>query len=58
MWNAGFQNEILNAQNDDGSWKIPGRLKHAPKVDRDIYVTCLCILMLETYYRYLPSYDL
>ncbi len=57
-WNAGFQDEILNTQNDDGSWKIPRGLKHAPKTDRDIYVTCLCILMLETYYRYLPTYDL
>jgi hypothetical protein len=52
-WNAGFQKVLLDAQNGDGSWPRAG----GPHGGPGIMTTCLCTLMLEVYYRYLPSYE-
>lgn len=58
-YNSAFRKEIVSNQNKDGSWKSP-----ATKQSRQFmgnagiaphYRTCLCTLMLEVYYRYLPS---
>ncbi|CAN5441492.1 hypothetical protein BH23VER1_BH23VER1_33970 [soil metagenome] len=63
-WNRGFQDEILKAQNDDGSWPPEGpkgnpvsgaATSTAAGCDAEIYRTALCTLMLEVYYRYLPT---
>ncbi|MCX6996570.1 MAG: terpene cyclase/mutase family protein [Kiritimatiellaeota bacterium] len=58
-WRNGFQGELLKAQNSDGSWPAEGAggaaSSSAAKGDAGIYRTCLCTLMLEVYYRYLPS---
>jgi hypothetical protein len=61
-WNRMFQDQIALSQNPDGSWP-PSRSKEAAKhgpiqdlsLDGAIYRTALCVLMLEVYYRYLPS---
>jgi hypothetical protein len=59
-YNAMFRDEVLNNQNADGSWKKPGGGKKVRAVGANFvsdvhYRTCLCILMLETYYRFLPG---
>jgi hypothetical protein len=51
--------QLLVNQNPDGSWKAPGggRIIRAvaPMFQNAHYRTCLCTLMLEVYYRYLPT---
>ncbi len=44
---------LATAQENDGSWKLPGGAKHG--MSSEHYATCLSILMLEVYYRFLPS---
>ena len=59
-WNRLFQTEIVSAQASDGSWPA---MKANPHTGIDMQIlglgpfarTNLCILMLETYYRYLPN---
>jgi hypothetical protein len=55
-WNEYAMQKILEAQIDDGSFaRAAGG--HGPKeaVTKNIYATALCTLMLEVYYRYLPT---
>jgi hypothetical protein len=58
-WNGWFQDQIVNHQSADGSW--PPTKAHGPGPQQDegafgpVYRTTLCILMLESYYRYLPT---
>ncbi len=64
-YNRVFQNEILGAQAGDGSWPpCGGAGGHGNAInykngaggsDASVYRTALNILMLEVYYRYLPS---
>ncbi len=59
-WNKKFQDEIVRAQALDGSWptmKAPGHgnLQNDPKVTGATYRTALSILMLEVFYRYMPT---
>ncbi|MEM7383681.1 MAG: prenyltransferase/squalene oxidase repeat-containing protein [Verrucomicrobiota bacterium] len=58
-WNAMFKDEVVNAQNSDGSWPPDGGNGAASSggagADSSLYATCLSILMLEVYYRYLPA---
>ncbi len=51
-YNEMFQDQLINSQNPDGSWKIPG--SGSAYADSH-YRTCLNILMLEVYYRFLPG---
>jgi hypothetical protein len=58
-WNENLKKELQRAQQPNGSWPMPGfdggfQLKN--KDDLSIYSTCLCALLLQVYYRYLPSY--
>ena len=63
-YNEGFADQLLQAQNPDGSFKKPGG-GMAPKAvaatfTQDTpegihYRNCLAALMLEVYYRYLPA---
>lgn len=59
QWNKWFQDEIVGAQNPDGSWPAPGG-GHGPVKEEGLtgktYRTTLCILMLEVFYRYMPSH--
>lgn len=55
-WNDYAMEKILAAQIDDGSFaRAAGG--HGPKeaLTKNIYATALCTLMLEVYYRYLPT---
>ena len=54
-YNSKFQPRLLDAQNEDGSWLRPG-ISHGGK-DSQILNTAWAILMLEVYYRYLPTTD-
>lgn len=62
-WNRWFQDEVADAQSNDGSWP-PTKPKDTPpggelqvKADGDgpVYRTTLCVLMLEVFYRYMPT---
>jgi hypothetical protein len=59
-WNRLFQDEIADNQDADGSWpavggKNPGgELQQKKEGAGPNYRTCLCILMLEVFYRYMP----
>ena len=65
-WNRQFSDELVKNQvvlkatrtdeRDAGYWELPTK---GGKIIRDhstglVYNTCLCTLMLETYYRYVP----
>jgi hypothetical protein len=59
-WNRWFQDEIADAQSEDGSWPpvnspaAGAELQKKPDGPGPYYRTCLCILMLEVFYRYMP----
>ena len=50
-WNKEFQQIVCGGQASDGHWPH-GKHFHG---DTDIYRTTMTILMLEVYYRYMPS---
>lgn len=53
-YNAKFQKQLLDKQAENGSWVM--KAAHGPKGDEAVvYSTALCTLMLEVYYRYLPT---
>lgn len=52
-YNKQFQPRLLDAQNKDGSWLQEG----GARKDHQILNTAWAILMLEVYYRYLPTTD-
>lgn len=58
-WNKWFQDEITDSQSPDGSWPVPGGKGNGPQGDAagagPFYRTTLCVLMLEVYYRYMPT---
>src|ERR1051325_548958 len=60
-WNRLFQEQIVKNQSPDGSWppiagkSAGGELQRDPEGDGRFYRTNLCILMLEVYYRYMPT---
>ncbi len=59
-WNDLFSNEIVKAQSPDGSWPIMrnpahGNLQTESSATGATYRTALSVLMLESYYRYLPA---
>lgn len=55
-FNGKFQKKILDAQNADGSW-TPANTKLHDYVDGQLINSCWATLMLEVYYRYLPTSD-
>ena len=65
FYNDLFRDQVLNNQDEDGSWKVPGGGKKLRAVaaeafvkdnlDGKIYRTALCTLMLEVYYRFLNT---
>lgn len=60
-WNENLKKELFKQQSIDGSWNIPGGDKSfqlKDKEDLKLYSTSLCALMLQVYYRYLPSYSI
>jgi hypothetical protein len=68
-WNREFRDEIIKRQRADGSWPVPGTNLEsigAPKEgawrqvpnpkDQPVYHTTLLCMMLEVYYRFLPTF--
>ncbi len=53
-YNDMIREELLKGQESDGSFKKPGSQLSSDNVT---YRTALCTLMLEAYYRFLPSAD-
>ncbi len=51
-YNSKLQPWLLDTQNADGSWTMRDSME-----DRQFYNTAWAILMLEVYYRYLPTTD-
>ncbi len=59
-WNRWFQDETVNAQAADGSWppmasNSHGNLQGGKGMSATVYRTTLCVLMLEVFYRYMPT---
>ena len=63
VWNAALRDELVNSQAKEG--KVAGSWNpYQPAGDLDenadkggrLYVTCLCLLTLEVYYRHMPLY--
>lgn len=58
-WNDWFQDEICDAQQADGSWPRTGGNAIGPQNENSLtgatYRTSLCVLMLEVFYRYMPT---
>lgn len=58
-WNKWFQDEITTNQSPDGSWPAIVAKAAGPQADEKgagpVYRTTLCVLMLEVYYRYMPT---
>ncbi|MEM9017237.1 MAG: hypothetical protein AAGC68_09485, partial [Verrucomicrobiota bacterium] len=52
-YNKKFQPKLLDAQNADGSWLND----NGSREDNQFMNTAWAILMLEVYYRYLPTTD-
>ncbi len=48
-WNKQFSRQIIFGQQKDGHWENGDH-------GGPVYATTLCVLMLEVYYRYLPTY--
>lgn len=54
FYNDLFRDELLNNQNEDGSWKAPKFDGHGLGGNA-VYRNALCCLMLEVYYRFLKT---
>ena len=70
-WNRWFQDEIASAQASDGSWppmasnadglwppmasNAVSNLQTGKTMSPTVYRTTLCVLMLEVFYRYMPT---
>jgi hypothetical protein len=60
-WNDVFSDELIKNQKPDGHWESPPALKgqKAEAGGYDPYMnTAFCCLMLQVYYRYLPTYKM
>lgn len=58
-WNRRFQDQLTGQQSQDGSWPPTGDDTggYSKRADSEggVYRTTLCCLMLEVFYRYLPT---
>ncbi len=60
-WNTRFQKQLTQIQSGDGSWpptggkEVTGDYSKDTGGDGPVYRTTLCCLMLEVFYRYLPT---
>ena len=62
-WNKMFSRELIRRQKEDGRWETPeyengkkGGEANLSGLDQPVFATSLCCLMLEVYYRYLPTF--
>jgi len=56
-WNEQFRDPLIRRQAEDGHWDLPAMSKEKEFNQPPVYSTALCALMLEVYYRYLPTYQ-
>jgi hypothetical protein len=56
-WNDQFRAALIQRQANDGHWPLPAMSKEKEFNLPPVYSTALCALMLEVYYRYLPTYQ-
>lgn len=56
-WQAQFVPAYLKAQNTDGHWDAMGGQKNSEAGNGPVYTTTLSCLTLETFVRFLPSYQ-
>jgi len=54
QWNNSFRDALIRKQSSDGHWDFPPKSRENYGL---AYSTALCCLMLEVYYRYLPTYQ-
>ncbi len=52
-YNNSSMTHLASKQQGDGSWNLPAGAGHG--LSSKHYATCLCTLMMEVYYRFLPS---
>ncbi len=52
-YNKKAMTHLADKQSDDGSWPVPTGSAH--EMSSPHYATCLATLMMEVYYRFLPS---
>jgi hypothetical protein len=65
-WNKMFASHLMKQQKSDGRWETPAFENNPAKkghdeamlkgLDQPVYATSLCCMMLEVYYRYLPTF--
>jgi len=59
-WNPKFSKMLVNHQEADGHWESPKQAGvgrgYIKGKNVHVYTTAMCCLMLEVYYRYLPTY--
>lgn len=56
-WNNQFHDALIQRQAEDGHWNLPAMSREAEFNRPPVYSTALGALMLEVYYRYLPTYQ-
>ena len=60
-WNSKFQKLLTANQHKEGYWESPSAFEadrfNMPGIDKQVYSTANCALMLTVYYRYLPSFN-
>jgi len=57
-WNEQMREMLIKNQNSDGHWEPPPRSTEVPNLGKTpVYATALGALTLETYYRFLPMYE-
>ena len=57
-WNEQYAAQLIRKQKSNGRWESPKLKDKTPEEWDPCYATCLCCLMLEVYYRYLPTYKM
>ena len=61
-WRPKFEKLLVSNQHSEGYWESPSAFEAdrygMPGIDKKVYSTTHCALMLTVYYRYLPSFNL
>jgi hypothetical protein len=61
-WRPKFEKMLVENQHKEGYWETPSAFEgdrfEMPGMDKKVYSTAKCALMLTVYYRYLPSFKL
>ena len=62
VWRPKFEKLLVSNQHPEGYWESPSAFEadrfNMPGIDKQVYSTAKCALMLTVYYRYLPSFKM